>query len=337
MSRRKRALIVALWFLLALLAAWATRAMWAYQGYSGSHVVVVIPQGAGARSVAGALHEVGVIRSGVFFNLLLQMSASTALLHAGEYRFEGPLTPMAVRRRLMDGDVLLHAVTIPEGFRAAQIFDLLVKRGLGSREGFERAWRRVELLQGLDDSAEDLEGYLYPDTYHVPRFLPEGEILQGMVQRFVTEFGEAEHRRARALGLSVRQVITLASMVERETSVPDERSLISSVFHNRLRRGMLLQCDPTVIYALERSGQYEGRLTRKGLQFDSPYNTYLYPGLPPGPIASPGMESVQATLHPADSDYLYFVSMNTGRHHFSRSLDEHSRAVSRYQRRGRRR
>ncbi len=332
MSRQKRTLVLVLSSLLVLVAAWATHAMWAYQGYSGSHVVVVIPPGAGAHSVAGALHEVGVIRSRVFFNLLLQVSASTAALHAGEYRFEGLLTPMAVRRSLVAGDVLLHPVTVPEGLRAAQIFDLFVSRGLGTREGFERAWRRVELLQGLDDEAGDLEGYLYPDTYQVPRLLPEEEILQGMVKRFVAEFGEQERQRARALGLTVRQVITLASMVERETSVPDERSLVSSVFHNRLRRGMLLQCDPTVIYALQRSGQYEGRLTRKGLQFDSPYNTYLYRGLPPGPIASPGMESIHATLHPADSDYLYFVAMNTGKHHFSRSLNEHKRAVSRYQR-----
>lgn len=332
MSRPKRLLVVVLLLLLVLVSAWATLALGAYQGYSGRHVIVVIPQGAGAHSVAGALHEVGVIRSRAFFSLLLQVSASTAALHAGEYRFEGPLTPMAVRRILVAGDVLLHPVTVPEGLRAAQIFDLFIGRGLGTRAGFERAWRRVEWLQGLDDEAADLEGYLYPDTYHVPRFLPEEEILQGMVKRFVSEFGERERRQARALGLTVRQVITLASMVERETSVPDERSLVSSVFHNRLRRGMLLQCDPTVIYALQRSGQYKGRLTRKGLQFDSPYNTYLYRGLPPGPIANPGLESIHATLHPADSDYLYFVSMNTGRHHFSSNLVEHSRAVRRYQR-----
>ncbi len=332
MSRGKRTLVLVLSSLLVLVVAWATYAMWAYKGYSGSHVIVVVPQGAGAHSVAGALHEVGVIRSRTFFNLLLRVSGSTAALHAGEYRFEGLLTPMAVHRILVAGDVLLHRVTVPEGLRAEQIFDLLVSRGLGTREGFERAWRRVDLLQGLDEEAGDLEGYLYPDTYHVPRFLPEEEILQEMVKRFVAKFGERERRRARAMGLTVRQVITLASMVERETSLPDERSLISAVFQNRLRRGMMLQCDPTVIYALQRSGRYEGRLTRKGLRFDSPYNTYLHRGLPPGPIASPGMESIQATLHPADSDYLYFVSMNTGRHHFSRSLDEHTRAVSRYQR-----
>ena len=332
MSRRKRTLVLVLSSLPVLAVVWATNAMWAYKGYSGSHVVVVIPQGAGAHSVAGALHEVGVIRSRTFFDLLLQVSGSTAALRAGEYRFEGRLTPMAVHRSLVAGDVLLHSVTVPEGLRAAQIFDLFVSRGLGTRDGFERAWRRVELLQGLDDEAGDLEGYLYPDTYHVPRFLPEEEILQGMVKRFVAEFGERERQRARALGFTVRQVITLASMVERETSLPDERPVVSAVFQNRLRRGMMLQCDPTVIYALQRSGKYEGRLTRKGLQFDSPYNTYLYRGLPPGPIASPGMESIHATLHPADSDYLYFVAMNTGKHHFSRSLNEHKRAVSRYQR-----
>lgn len=322
----------ALAFLLTLTVFWLLRAVSAFQGYAGKHVVVVIPQGAGAYRVAGALQEVGVVRSQAVFNLLLQLSGSTGSLHAGEYRFEGPMTPMAVRRRLVEGKVLLHAVTVPEGLRAAQIFELFIRRGLGTHEGFERAWRRVGLLQGLDDEAEDLEGYLYPDTYHLERFLPEEEILEGMVKRFLTEFGERERQRARELGLSVRQVVTLASMVERETSLPEERGLVSSVFHNRLRRGMLLQCDPTVIYGLLRSGQYPGRLTRKGLQFDSPYNTYLHRGLPPGPIASPGRESLLATLQPADSDYLYFVSMNTGRHHFSLNLGEHRRAVSRYQR-----
>ena len=192
-----------------------------------------------------------------------------------------------------------------------------------------------EGIQDLDPQADDLEGYLFPDTYQFPAGLPEVEMLGEMVARFREVFGPVERARAAELDLSVREVITLASLVEEETAEPEERSVVSSVFHNRLARGMLMQCDPTVIYALRREGIYEGRLTRSNLRFDSPYNTYLYPGLPPGPIASPGGEAIQAALRPSDTEFLFFVSMNDGTHHFSTNLGDHRRAVNRYQRRGR--
>jgi UPF0755 protein len=213
------------------------------------------------------------------------------------------------------------------------VFALFVERDLGSIEGFEQAFEDVSILEGLDDEASNLEGYLYPDTYFLPRSISESGILRAMVRRFRTAFGEAEQKRARALGLSVRQAVTLASMVERETHLPEERGLVSAVFHNRLQKGMLLQCDPTVIYALVLQGKYDGRLTRKGLRVKSPYNTYLHAGLPPGPIANPGNDALQAALHPAQSDYLYFVATGEGNHQFSRTLAEHRRAVDLHRRR----
>jgi UPF0755 protein len=335
MARRSRVPAALAVIAVAIFAGWLARALSPYQGYSGGHVVIVIPQGASGRTVADVLHDSGVIRSRGMFALLMMLSGSAANLHAGEYRFEGPMSPLAVHVRLVEGQVVLHPVTVPEGLHMEQIFELFVSRGLGTLEGFRHASLNVGMLQGHDALAEDLEGYLYPDTYRVPRGLSEEEILQGMVRRFLSVFAEEQVAEARALGLTTRQVVTLASMVEREVSVDDERRLVSSVFQNRLERGMLLQCDPTVIYALVRSGDYRGRLTRDDLAFDSPYNTYVHPGIPPGPIASPGRESLHAVLHPAETDYLYFVSMNTGRHHFSRSLAEHQKAVNRYQRNGR--
>jgi UPF0755 protein len=320
---------------LVAVALWLAHALSPYQGYSGRQVTLVIPPGASGGKVAEVLHESGVIRSAPLFRALLRVTGSAGRLQAGEYRFSGPMGPLGVRRLLVQGNIVLHQITVPEGLRLDQTFALFVSRGLGTLDGFQEASRRTEAVQPLDPEAEDLEGYLYPDTYRLPRAFSEEEILGAMVDRFLQVFGEPERERAAELGMSPRQVVTLASLVERETSDPSERELVSAVFHNRLRRGMLLQCDPTVIFALIREGLYDGRLTRSGLELDSPYNTYLHPGLPPGPIASPGAESLFASLHPADTDYLYFVSMNTGRHHFSRSLDEHRRAVNRYQRNGR--
>ena len=332
---KRRVLLLSTAGLAMLLATWLALSLRPYRGYEGEERIVEIPHGAGGGVVASRLADAGVIRSPGFFRLLVRVTGAAGRLHAGEYRFAGPLSPLAVRHRLVSGDVLLHPVTIPEGLRMEQVFEILVSAGFGALDEFREVAGDGELIHDLDPDASDLEGYLYPDTYRLPRTIPEADIIRGMVERFRSTYGPEEHERARELDLSLREVVTLASLVEKEAGEVEERPLVSSVFHNRLHRGMLLQCDPTVIFALIREDAYPGRLTRAGLEFDSPYNTYLYPGLPPGPIASPGDESLQAVLHPAESDYLYFVSMNTGRHHFSKSLDEHRRAVNRYQRRGR--
>jgi UPF0755 protein len=222
----------------------------------------------------------------------------------------------------------VHQVTIPEGLAGQQIAELLADRGLVDRDRFVSLLRDRETLGRFGLEGESLEGYLFPDTYRVVKGLNEEAIAQRMVRRFQEMFGPEEQARARELQMTVPEVVTLASLIEREAHVPEERPLISSVFHNRLRRGMPLQSDPTVMYALSR---FSGRLTKANLQAPSPYNTYLRQGLPPGPIANPGRASIMAALYPASSRYLYFVSKNDGTHAFSTTLREHDARVRRYQ------
>ena len=186
-------------------------------------------------------------------------------------------------------------------------------------------------ISAIDPAARDLEGYLFPETYPLPRHTDAPTLVRQMVARFDHVLTPELRATLHAQGLSVRQAVTLASIVEKETARAEERPVVAAVYENRLRIGMALQCDPTVIYALQRAGRYDGNLHRDDLSFDSPYNTYRYPGLPPGPIASPGRGSIEAALHPADVDYLYFVSRNDGSHEFARNLDDHNRNVQKYQ------
>jgi UPF0755 protein len=330
--RPRRAAAVVL--LAAALAGAGGEVLVPYRGFVAP-VDLEIPAGADAAQVSTRLGEAGVIRSPAIFRMMIRLSGTARRLQAGEYRFQEAASALGVLRRLLRGDVLLHRVTIPEGLRREETIAILVAAGLGDEAALEAAARDPAPIADLDPRAPDLEGYLFPDTYHLPRGAPPRVLLATMVDRFREVFGPAERRRAAELRLSVREAVTLASLVEKEAALADERPLVAAVFHNRLRRGMLLQCDPTVIYALVRRGGYDGRLTREALRVDSPYNTYLHAGLPPGPIASPGAAALRATLHPADAGYLYFVARNDGSHHFSTGLQEHERAVDRYQRSGR--
>jgi UPF0755 protein len=194
-----------------------------------------------------------------------------------------------------------------------------------------KAAAREEPIRDIDPAAPDLEGYLFPDTYTLPRRTTADQLVERMVDRFEKSLTPEIRAKAAARGLSVRQLVTLASLVEKETAKPEERPLVAAVYANRIKIGMGLQCDPTVIYALERAGRYTGNLTRADLQFDSPYNTYRYAGLPPGPIAAPGQASLAAAAEPADVPYMYFVSRNDGSHVFATTLDEHNRNVHEWQ------
>jgi UPF0755 protein len=204
-------------------------------------------------------------------------------------------------------------------------------KGFGPAKEFLDAAKNASLVAAVDPDARDLEGYLFPDTYKMPRRSTATQLVARMVKSFMQALTAELIEAADARQLTVRQFVTLASIVEKETGNKDERPLVAAVYANRLRVGMPLQCDPTVIYALDRLGRYTGNLTRDDLQFDSRYNTYRYPGLPPGPIASPGRASLEAAAHPADADYLYFVSRNDGSHAFASTLDEHNRNVQKYQ------
>lgn len=295
-------------------------------------VLVEVEKGLGAGSIAAGLKAKGVLTKVTPFLWRYRMFHSGRPLKAGQYRLQAPSSPADVLEALIQGRVYLHPVTVAEGLTARETFPLFVAAGFGSEEEFKAAFADTSPLGLLDPQAKDLEGYLFPETYRLPKGTTAAEILAAMTAQFREVFGEAWRRRAAELGMSIKDVVTLASLIEKETGLAEEKPLVSSVFHNRLRRGMKLDCDPTIVYVLKASGAYRGRLYSKDLKLDSPYNTYLVPGLPPGPIANPGRESLRAALAPAETEYLFFVSRNDGSHQFSRTLREHNEAVDRFQR-----
>ena len=302
-----------------------------YKGYEGGEQFVEIPPGAGSAVIGRRLTESGVVRDTVSFRVALARSGQAKRLQAGEYRFDHPMSAREVIDKLARGDVFLRPITFPEGLTLRQMAQIYERDGGGSRADFMKAAANASLIRDLDPGAPDLEGYLFPNTYALPRKATADQLVQRMVTAFRDALSPEIVQRATTRGLSVRQLITLASLVEKETARPEERPIVAAVYTNRLRIGMGMQCDPTVIYALERAGKYTGNLTRDDLQFDSPYNTYRYAGLPPGPIANPGRASIDAASAPEDVPYLYFVSRNDGSHVFSETLDEHNRNVFEYQ------
>ncbi|HEX2311606.1 MAG TPA: endolytic transglycosylase MltG, partial [Vicinamibacterales bacterium] len=233
--------------------------------------------------------------------------------------------------KIARGEVFLRPITFPEGLSIIEMARLFETRGFGAASAFEAAARNARLVANLDPQARDLEGYLFPETYPLPRRTDANTLVRTMVSRFEQVFDAAARAAASERGLSVREVVTLASLVEKETAKPEERPTVAAVYLNRLKIGMGLQCDPTVIYALQKAGRYTGNLTRADMAFDSPYNTYKNAGLPPGPIAAPGRASLEAVLRPAEVDYLYFVSRNDGSHVFSRTYAEHQAKVREFQ------
>ncbi len=325
-------------FLLLLVIAAAGAGTWlyqgvdrAYQGYAEPERFVEIPPGSSPSSIGRRLVDAGVVRDRASFRLALWVTGQGRRLQAGEYRFDAPLSARQVVEKIAHGEVFVRPITFREGLTIKQMAALYESKGFGSASDFTKAARNVALISALDPEAHDLEGYLFPETYSLPRKATAEQLIARMVAAFEKAFSPEIRQQAAARGLGVRQFVTLASIVEKETGRADERPLVAAVYSNRLKIGMGLQCDPTVIYALERLGRYNGNLTRADLQLDSPYNTYKHAGLPPGPIASPGRASLEATAAPADVPYLYFVSRNDGSHAFAASLDEHNRNVQQYQ------
>jgi UPF0755 protein len=302
-----------------------------YRGYSGEEQFVDIPTGAGSRAIGERLVAAGVIRDHLTYRAALWLSGQARHLKAGEYRFDQPATPLEVIAKIARGDVYVVSITFREGLTIPEMAKVFESHGLGTTAAFIQAARDASPVHEVDPSAPNLEGYLFPETYSVPRRTDATRLVRMMVDRFEHVLTPELRAAAAARGLSVRQLVTLASIVEKETGRPEERPLVAAVYENRLRIGMGLQCDPTVIYALQLAGRYTGNLRRDDLHFDSPYNTYRYVGLPPGPIASPGKASLEAAAHPADVDYIYFVSRNDGTHEFARTLAEHNRNVQKFQ------
>lgn len=329
--------------ILALLAGAGVAAyVWAcvavpYRNFPAEGVFVTVPHGASSRGVARLLQQNGVVRSAFAFRLYARQHPKR-MLQAGEYFFDHPISAHDVFWQIADGHVYQLAFTVREGETIFDIAQDLENSKLMTAQDFLSAAENPELIRDIAPHARTLEGYLFPATYFLPRHASPNEVTSEMVHKFKEEWQRIAPPEIQndptglAHGRPLESVVTLASLVERETPKPDERPLVAGAFENRLRRHMALQCDPTVIYALQDAGQYKGTLTGADLHFDSPYNTYAHPGLPPGPIGNPGEASLRAALNPAQTEYLYFVADTHGGHFFAATLVEHNRNVTRYRR-----
>ncbi|MFL6192866.1 MAG: endolytic transglycosylase MltG [Thermoanaerobaculia bacterium] len=336
-----RRIALGLGILLLLLMVPAGQMAWSwwklqrpYQGYEGTEKLVAIEPGTAATTILQRLEREGVLADAKLARTYLIYFMGDPKMQAGEYRFRGPLTTAQVLRMLVKGQIVTRSVTIIEGLTLEEIADQLAKSKFGRREVFLDLMRSPRLISDFDPDAPDLEGYLFPETYSFASATSEREVVETLVKTFRRRF-ENDVRPLMANGSpgrTVRQVVTLASIVEKEARVPSERPLIAAVYRNRLDRRIGLGADPTVIYALKRLGRWNGNIRRDDLRMDSPYNTYRYAGLPPGPICSPGLASLEAAASPADVPYIYFVSRNDGTHVFSETLTEHNRNVEIWQR-----
>ena len=302
-----------------------------YRGYSEPEVFVDIPAGSSTATIASRLVEAGVVRDTRTFQVALWISGRSRSLRAGEYRFEAPMHALDVIDKIARGDVYRRRLTFREGLTISEMAQVFEERGFGSAADFRKAAENAALIHDLDPDARDLEGYLFPETYALPRGTTAAVLVSQMVEGFKNALTPDIRSNATAAGLTIRQLVTLAALVEKETGTASERPLVAAVYSNRMKIGMGMQADPTVIYALQKAGRYDGNLRREDLQFDSPYNTYRYAGLPPGPIAAPGKASLEAAAKPADVDYLYFVSKNDGSHVFASNLEEHNKNVFTWQ------
>jgi UPF0755 protein len=293
---------------------------------------VLILRGSTFQEVVHLLDEEGMLRSPTRFYLMARILGIAGRVKAGEYELSTAMMPSAILHKLVTGDVVKYRVVIPEGYTVRQIAVRLADQGIiDEQEEFLSVAFSPDFAVGLGMTGDGVEGYLFPDTYLFSKEIAPAEVIKAMVENFKRVYAPDFSLRAAELGMTDREVVTLASIIEKETGLAEERPLISAVFHNRLKRGIPLCSDPTVIYGI---ADFDGNLRKRDLEKKTPYNTYLIRGLPPGPIANPGRSSILAALYPAPVKYLYFVSRNDGSHHFSATLREHNQAVRRYQQKG---
>lgn len=294
----------------------------------GREILVTIPGGSSFVSASRLLVDAGVVRSLKGFVFLGKIKGISNSIQAGELMFDTGMTPNEVLEVLVRGKAVSYHVTIPEGYNIHMVAALLAEKGLGDADRILNLTKDPEFARSLGVPADSLEGFLFPDTYSWPKGLSEKDILGRMVDKYRSVFTDAMRSRAQQMGMSELEVVTLASIIEKETGAPEERQQVSAVFHNRLKKGYRLQTDPTVIYGLN---NFNGNLTKKDLRTDHLYNTYTRSGLPVGPIANPGEASLMAALYPAEVSYLYFVAKGDGTHVFSNTLVQHNKAVAIYQ------
>jgi UPF0755 protein len=324
-------ILVRLFLLCLLLAIAGFGYLWyllnqPYKGFEEAKILD-FPHGTSTAEMAELLRGAGVIRSAQLFQVSRYLSPSAAL-QAGEYKFDKPASTMEVFRRIARGDTFYYELIVPEGSNLFDIAELIKELKVFPAESFLAAARNPKLIRDLDPQAPSLEGYLFPDTYRVNRQTTAESLCRTMTHRFREMWQKLDTKA------DVHQIVTLASMVEREAHIPPDRPVIASVFRNRLSLGMKLDCDPTTVYAALLEGRYRGTIHRSDLESDNPFNTYAHAGLPPGPIANPGIGSIKAALNPASTDYLFFVAKadGSGGHTFSSSLADHSAAVADYHR-----
>ena len=324
--------ITGFWGLLAMI--WAVISLFYYQGtrpvsQDSRSITFEVQPGMTLKQVAFELFNQRLIISPSAFQAIAYIQDKEKQIMVGEFSLSPSMLPTEIIMRLTSGKTILYALTIPEGYRITEIASLLDTQGLANSEVFKLQTQDMNLIESMDIPIDSLEGYLFPETYYLSKLTPENKIVEKMVNTFKEKVLTSNLLKSvKESPLSLHEIITLASLIEKETGLDSERKLISSVFHNRLKKNMRLQTDPTVIYAIEK---FDGNIRKRDLKIDSPYNTYRYKGLPPGPISSPGIKSIEAAISPIKSNHLYFVSRKDGSHHFSNTLVEHNRAVKKYQ------
>ena len=297
--------------------------------------VITFKKGMHLKKISTMLEQEGIIRNRHFFIGMATLLGKKAEIKAGEYEFHTRMLPLEVLNSLVKGQVKRHLVTIAEGYTLSQIAQYLENLNIGEKEAFLQKASSPAFIASLDlshstqsGSLSTLEGYLFPETYHLIKEMASEEVIKMMVHQFKKVFGPELQSRASQMGISQRDAVILASIIEKETPLPEEKPLISAVLHNRLKKKIPLQSDPTVIYGIK---NFNGNLTKEHLLKPTPYNTYLISGLPPTPICNPGKDSILAALYPAPVPYLYFVSKHDGSHYFSSNIEEHNQAVWKYQ------
>ena len=290
--------------------------------------VVNIPSGQTFKVTTDILFKAGIIKNPFKFNIVARLKGYDKQLKAGEYNLAASMPPIKILEKLVKGEVKLYKLTVPEGFNIYQIAELVAQAGFAEQAVFIESATDAAFAREHGITGETFEGYLYPETYFFPKSVSTKTIISSMVKRFRLVFKPEWKEQGKNLGFSIHQVVTLASIIEKETGAPFERPLISSVFHNRLKKKMRLESDPTVIYGLK---NFDGNLNRKHLETLTPYNTYKIRALPPGPISNPGSASLEAALYPAETEYIYFVSKKNNTHQFSTNFNDHNQAVRKYQ------
>lgn len=317
-------------FLLALFGAYLDLVVYSERsaGNDPGKKMINIKKGQNLTVTTESLTRAGLIKSPFRFRILARFKRADKRIQAGEYLLSADMTPNKILAVMVEGKVKLYKFTIPEGYNLKQIASIVAAAGFVKKEGFLQAVTDAAFVNRMGIEADTFEGYLFPDTYYFPKGANAQDIITTMVNRLWSLISDEWKERAATLGFSMHQVLTLASIIEKETGASFERPMISSVFHNRLHKGMRLETDPTVIYGIK---DFDGNLTRKHLTTRTPYNTYKIKGLPPGPIASPGLAAIEAALYPADTDYIFFVSKKDTTHKFSTNLQDHNRAIRKYQ------